>query len=70
MWDLGRWGLGMWDLVRWGLERWDLEMIERYGIIFIFILVIFFSQYIGMFMKAGINFFLELFSALFGVRVL
>lgn len=50
--------------------RQIMEMIERYGIIFIFILVIFFSQYIGMFMKAGINFFLELFSALFGVRVL
>lgn len=50
--------------------RQIMEMIERYGIIFIFILVIFFSQYIGMFMKAGINFFLELFSALFGVRML
>lgn len=47
-----------------------MEMIEQYGIILVFILIFFFSSYIGAFMRAGINFFLELFSALFGVRVL
>ncbi len=47
-----------------------MEMIEQYGIILVFVLVLFFGQYIGAFMRAGINFFLELFSALFGVRVL
>lgn len=47
-----------------------MEMIEQYGIILVFVLVFFFSAYIGAFMRVGINFFLELFSALFGVRVL
>ncbi len=47
-----------------------MEMIERYGIIFIFLLIFFFSSYIGTFMQAGISFFLDLFSAIFGARVL
>ncbi len=46
-----------------------MEMIEQYGIIFVFILIMLFSKYIGAFMSAGISFFLDLFGALFGIRV-
>lgn len=46
-----------------------MEMIEQYGIIFIFILIILFSPYLGAFMRTGISLFLELFGAIFGIRV-
>lgn len=50
------------EFVRVGM-RW----IERYGIIFIFALVLVASGPIGMFMQAAIGFFIDIFSAIFRV---
>lgn len=50
--------------------RQIMQLVEQYGIILVFILVLFFGQYIGIFMKAGITFFLEIFGAILGVRVI
>ncbi len=47
-----------------------MEMIERYGILFVFLLVMLFSQQIGILMSAAIQAVLEVFSAVFGVKVL
>jgi Zn-dependent protease len=50
------------EFVRAGM-RW----IERYGIIFIFALVLLASGPIGMFMQTAISFFIDIFSAIFRV---
>jgi len=47
--------------------RRGMEMIERFGIIFIFLIVIAASSYIGEFMFAAIGFFLDIFSHIFGL---
>ena len=47
-----------------------MELIERYGILFVFIVVMLFSQQISSLMRAVIQAILEVFSAVFGVRVL
>lgn len=50
------------EFVRTGM-RW----VERYGLIFIFALVLVASGPIGMFMQAAISFFIDVFSAIFRV---
>lgn len=47
--------------------RRGMEMIERFGIILVFILVMVASPVIGSFMQAGITFFVQAFSSIFGV---
>jgi Zn-dependent protease len=50
------------DFVRRGMEA-----IEQYGIIFVFIIVLAASSLIGAFMLNAINFFLSVFSHIFGL---
>lgn len=47
--------------------RRGMEAIERYGIIFVFIIVLLASSVIGVFMTSAINFFLSIFSHIFGL---
>lgn len=47
--------------------RRGMEMMERYGIIIIFAIVLLAGSYIGMFMISSINFFIDLFSGVFGL---
>lgn len=47
--------------------RRGMEAIERFGIIFIFLIVLVASPVIGQFMRVSINFFVTLFSRLFGL---
>jgi Zn-dependent protease len=47
--------------------RRGMEYIERFGIIFVFLLVLVASQFIGVYMNEIINFFIGLFSAIFRV---
>jgi len=47
--------------------RRGMEMIEQYGIIFVFIIVLAASSLIGEFMVAAINFFISVFSQIFGL---
>jgi Zn-dependent protease len=47
--------------------RRGMETIERYGIIFIFLIVLVASPVIGQFMRASIDLFLTLFRQLFGL---
>lgn len=47
--------------------RRGMEIIEQYGIILVFVLVLVASPYIGMLMATGIDFFIGLFSAIFGL---
>jgi len=46
-----------------------MEMIERYGIVLIFALVLFGGSVIGSFMSSAIRFFAQAFGRLFGVEV-
>jgi len=48
--------------------RRGMEAIERFGIIFIFAIVLLASSYIGAFMLSVMGFFLDLFSRIFGLR--
>ena len=50
------------DFVRRGMEA-----IEQYGVMFVFIIVLFASSFIGQFMGSAIQFFVELFGRLFGI---
>lgn len=50
--------------------RRGMEVIERFGIIFIFLIVLLASSAIGSFMLVVIRFFLSLFGQVFGVSVL
>jgi Zn-dependent protease len=43
-----------------------MNIIERYGIIVVFVVVFLFSQQIGVFMGSAINFFIGLFGGIFG----
>jgi len=47
--------------------RQGMEVIERYGIIFVFAIVMFFGSAIGHFMSVAISFFFDAFAHLFGV---
>lgn len=47
--------------------RRGMEWIERYGVMFVFILVLLGSRFIGVFMQQGIQFFVSLFARLLGV---
>lgn len=47
--------------------RRGMEAIERFGIVFIFLLVIVAGPFIGSFMSTGINFFIDAFSWVFRV---
>lgn len=47
--------------------RRGMEMVERFGIFFIFIIVLLASSVIGAFMSAATGFFLDVFSRIFGV---
>ncbi len=47
--------------------RRGMEAIEQYGIFFVFIIVILASSYIGQFMMTIIQFFLSIFSVVFGL---
>lgn len=40
--------------------------MERYGIIVVFAIILLFSSYISLFMQTAINFFIDIFSAIFG----
>jgi len=44
-----------------------MEIIEQYGIIFVFAIVLLFSRQLGQFMLAAIQFFIDVFSAIFGL---
>lgn len=44
-----------------------MEIMEQYGIILVFILVMFFSSYIGQLMMAMISFIMRLFSGIYGL---
>lgn len=48
--------------------RRGMELIERFGIIFVFAIVLLAGSAIGTFMGTAINFFLQLFASVFGVR--
>jgi Zn-dependent protease len=47
--------------------RRGMEMIEQYGIILVFIIVLAASSLIGEFMRTAINFFISVFSHIFGL---
>jgi Zn-dependent protease len=47
--------------------RRGMEAIERFGLIFIFLIVLVASSFIGLFMRSAINFFLTIFSHIFGL---
>lgn len=47
--------------------RRGMEMIEQFGIFFVFAIVLFASSYIGQFMMNSIQFFLNIFGQIFGV---
>lgn len=46
-----------------------LMVIEQYGLIVVFAIILLFSQYIGVYMQVAINFFLGIFSSIFGVMI-
>ncbi len=46
--------------------RRGMEIVEQYGIILVFIIIMFFGGGIGQFMTSAINFFLEVFSRIYG----
>lgn len=47
-----------------------MESIERFGIVLIFSIVLLLSPFIGQFMRTAINFFIDIFSVVYGVTVL
>ena len=47
--------------------RRGMEYIEQYGVVFIFLIVLLASQIIGTYMLVAIDFFLSIFSHIFGV---
>jgi len=47
--------------------RAGMRAIERYGIIFVFIIVLFAGTALGSFMNGAINFFLDIFTAIFRI---
>lgn len=47
-----------------------MSYIEQYGIILVFIVVLLFSPYIGSMMQTGIDFFVTIFSQIFGLVLL
>lgn len=49
--------------------RRGMEVIERFGLIFVFLIVLVGSQFIGSFMSTAISFFLDVFGHVFGFAV-
>ncbi len=49
--------------------RNGMAAIEQYGIFIVFALILLFSPYLTLLMKFGINFFLNIFIAIFGVMI-
>jgi len=49
--------------------RNGMAAIEQYGIFIIFALILLFSPYLALLMRLGINFFLNIFAAIFGVMI-
>ena len=47
-----------------------MEVIEQYGVWFVFAIVFLFSSQLGQFMSSAINFFVNLFAAIFGISVI
>lgn len=47
--------------------RTGMRFIEQYGIILVFVIVIAFSSYIGTYMSAAINLFVDIFSTIFRI---
>lgn len=47
--------------------RRGMEMIERFGIMFIFLIVVVASPFIGRLMSTGVNFFVDVFSWIFRI---
>ncbi len=47
--------------------RQGMRFIERYGIIFVFVIVLLFAQELGAFMGAAISFFFDIFSSIFRI---
>lgn len=52
-----------------GVRRF-MAMLEQNGIIIVFAIILLFNQQLALFMQAAINFFIELFAAIFGVRLI
>lgn len=50
--------------------RRGMEVVEQYGLLFVFAFVLLASSVIGQFMVAGIGFFVNIFAAIFGLAVL
>jgi Zn-dependent protease len=48
--------------------RRGMEIIERFGIIFVFAIVLLASSVIGGFMRSAVQFFVEIFASIFGLR--
>ncbi|MFZ2544487.1 MAG: site-2 protease family protein [Candidatus Saccharimonadales bacterium] len=46
--------------------RRGMEYIEQYGLIFVFVIVLFLSSVIGVFMGEAVQFFIDIFSKIFG----
>jgi Zn-dependent protease len=46
-----------------------MEMIEQYGVWFVFAIVFLFNQQLGQFMAGAVNFFVNLFAPIFGIAV-
>lgn len=46
-----------------------LASVEQYGLIIVFAVILLFSQYLTVYMQAAINFFLSIFTAIFGVVI-
>ncbi len=46
-----------------------LAMMEQYGLIVIFAIILIFPQYLSLYMQAAIDFFLRIFGAIFGVMI-
>ena len=47
-----------------------MEVIEQYGVWFVFAIIFLFNQQLGQFMAGAINFFVNLFAAIFGISVI
>lgn len=49
--------------------RAALAMMEQYGLIVIFAIILIFPQYLSLYMQTAIDFFLRIFGAIFGVMI-
>ncbi len=49
--------------------RRAMDVVERYGVMFVFVIVVLFNSVLGAYMVEAVNFFLTLFAQLFGVAI-